>query len=264
LHLLRRWLCLLLLLPVLAQGATQDSAQAVPRGAGITVFGAASLTDVLQAVARDYQQATGVPVRLSFAASSALARQIEAGARADLFLSADLEWMDYLEARELLRSGSRRNLLGNDLVLVAPAGAVPELRIGPGFPLAAALGRGRLAVGDPDLVPAGRYARAALTGLGVWPSVENRLVRTENVRVALAYVARGEVPLAIVYGSDALADRQVAVVDVFPAASHPPITYPVALTRAAGPDARAFLDYLSSPAARARFEAAGFRPLTEP
>jgi molybdate transport system substrate-binding protein len=224
------------------------------------VFAAASLTDVLEDIGGDFTAATGIPVRFSFAGSPALARQIEAGARADLFLSADVEWMDYLEERGFLAAGTRRNLLGNELVLIAPAGSDVVLEARPGLPLAAALGRRRLAMGDPVLVPAGRYGRAALESLGAWSDVGNRLAPAENVRVALAWVARGEAPLGIVYRSDALAEPRVRVVTAFPAGSHPPIVYPVArLGRSPAPArAAAFQDWLGGPRARDRFLAAGF------
>ena len=200
-------------------------------------------------------------MKFSFAASFALARQIESGAEADLFVSADQAWMDYLAARGLIRPNSRHNLLGNRLALVAPADSRRVLAIGPRFPLLAALDGERLATGDPDTVPVGRYARAALTTLGVWGEIEPRLVRAENVRSALAFVARGEVPLGIVYETDARVDPKVRVVGLFPDSSHPPITYPIALTRDAGPGADRFLAYLRGPGGRAEFEKAGFRVL---
>lgn len=225
------------------------------------MFAAASLGDVLQQLADQYTRATGVLVRSSFAASSALARQIEAGARADVFISADPEWMDYLQQRALLRTGSRHDLLGNRLVLVAPADSRVVLRIGPNFPLRATLGTQRLSTGDPDMVPAGRYARAALVTLGVWNAVADRLVRAENVRAALAFVARGEAPLGIVYSTDALADRRVRIVDTFPATSHPAITYPIALSRDSSAAAAGFVDYLRGAAGRAAFQRHGFSVL---
>ncbi len=227
----------------------------------LTVFAAASLTDALAEVSRDFTAATAIPVRLSFAASSALARQIESGAPADVFFCADLEWMDHLEAHGLIRAASRRDALGNRLVLVAPADSGIVLRIAPGFALAAALGKGRLATGDPDAVPVGRYARAALEHLGVWQGVADRLVRADNVRSALAFVDRGEAPLGIVYATDARIDPKVRVVDVFPADSHPPIRYPIALTAAAHPDAAQFTAFVSSPAADVVFRRFGFVPL---
>jgi len=227
----------------------------------LTVFAAASLTDVLQQIGADYA-ATGAPLpRFSFAASSALARQIESGARADVFFSADQAWMDELGQRGLLRPGTRRDAVANRLVLIAPAGSRLALAIAPHFPLAAALGpRGWLATGDPDIVPVGRYARAALTTLGVWDQVAGRLVRADNVRVALAYVARGEAPLGIVYASDAQADPRVRIVGMFPADSHPAISYPIAATRDAAPAAEAFIAFVTGPVAAGRFAAAGFVP----
>jgi molybdate transport system substrate-binding protein len=227
----------------------------------IVVFAAASLTDALQELGADYRKATGHGVKFSFAASSALARQIESGAPADVFFSADIDWMDYLQTRKLVQAGSRHDLLGNRLVLVAPAASPVTLKIAPHFALAQALGKGRLATGDPDSVPVGRYAQAALTKLGVWDAVADRLVRAENVRAALAFVARGEVPLGIVYKTDALVDKGVRVVDTFPADTHPPITYPIALTAGAKSGAARFADYLRTPTAEAVFVKYGFVPL---
>ena len=227
----------------------------------ITVFAAASLTDVLQELGDGFTKETSIPVRFSFAASSALARQIENGSPADVFFSADLEWMDYLQARNLIQPGTRHNVLGNRLVLIAPTDSKVRLKIEPGFALATALGKGRLATGDPDAVPAGRYAREALTTLGVWAEVADRLVRADSVRSALAFVDRGEVPLGIVYETDALIDKQVRVVDVFPDNSHLPIVYPVALTSRAGADAAKFVAYLRGPAGEIAFKAHGFKTL---
>lgn len=229
-----------------------------PAPATLLVFAAASLTDVLQEVDAAFTARTGIQVKASFAASSVLAKQIEAGAPADVFFSADGEWMDYLDQRGLLRSGSRRDLLGNALVLIAPADSTLRLKIAPGFDLAGALKGARLATGDPDSVPAGLYARAALTKLGVWEGVADHLVRAENVRAALEYVARGEVPLGIVYRTDALAEKRVRVVDVFPADTHPPITYPLALTSGAKPQASAFSEFLGGESARQMFVRRGF------
>jgi len=232
---------------------------AVPASARpLLVFAAASLTDALGEMDREFSARSGQPVRESFDASSTLAKQIEAGAAADVLLSADPAWMDYLEARGLLRRGTRRDLLGNTLVLIAPSGSAVRLPIGPGFPLAEALGAGRLAVADPDSVPAGKYARAALAALGVWDGVAGRLARAENVRTALAYVARAETPLGIVYRTDAAAEPRVRVVDVFPAHTYPPITYPVALTAAAQPAAVRFEQFLSGDEARRIFKRYGF------
>jgi molybdate transport system substrate-binding protein len=232
--------------------------------ATVTVFAAASLTESLRTLAGEARRATGTALRSVFASSSILARQIEQGAVADVFASADAGWMDYLEQRRLLRAGSRRDVLGNRLVLVAPAASTLALAPARGFALAAALGRdGRLALGDPQFVPAGRYARAALESLGAWPQVESRLARAENVRAALALVARGEAPLGIVYATDARAERGVRVLGEFPAGSHPPIRYPFALTaRARGAVAEAAFAFLTTGAAAlAAYRQAGFETL---
>jgi molybdate transport system substrate-binding protein len=240
---------LLLLLPgaALAQPA-----------ASLTVFAAASLTNSLTAVADAYKARTGASVTLSFGASSTLARQIEQGAQADVFMSADTDWMDYLQKAGHIADGTRKDLLGNQLVLVAASGARPAPRIAPHFDLAGALGDGKLALADPSSVPAGKYGKAALTALGVWDSVASKVAPAENVRVALEYVARGEAPYGIVYATDAKVAPSVHVAGVFPENSHPPIVYPVALTRTASPAARKFLAFLSGPEAKAIFEKAGF------
>jgi len=226
--------------------------------AGVTVFAAASLSDALGDVAKAYQAKTGTLPALSFAASSTLARQIEASRGADLFISADTDWMDYLDSRGLIAHETRKNLLGNKLVLIAPASANVSLAIAPHFDLLGALKGGRLAIADPDTVPAGRYARTALSTLGVWNSVVNRTVNAENVRVALSYVARGEAPLGIVYATDAYGEKSVRIVAAFPDNTHAAIVYPAALTRDAGPGARKFLDFLSGPEASAIFQKDGF------
>jgi molybdate transport system substrate-binding protein len=227
-------------------------------GSELLVFAAASLSEALEEVDRAFTQRTAVGVKASYAASSALARQIEAGAPADVFFCADVPWVDYLDERGLLRRGTRHDLLGNTLVLIAPAGSALALTIAPDFALAAALGDGRLALADPEAVPAGKYAQAALSKLGVWPAVEKHLARAENVRAALAYVARGEAPLGIVYRTDALAEKRVRIIDTFPVDSHPPIVYPVALTATARPQAAALLEFLLSEEARAIFARYGF------
>jgi molybdate transport system substrate-binding protein len=228
--------------------------------APVTVFAAASLTDSLKMVAEAYKTKTGATVTLSFGASSTLARQIEQGARADLFLSADSDWMDYLQKKDLIAERTRKNLLGNRLVLVASADARPVPRIAPNFDLAGALGGARLALADPASVPAGKYAKAALTSLGVWDSVSAKVALAENVRVALEYVARGEAPYGIVYATDAKIAPNVRVAGIFPETSHPPIVYPAALTRTASPGAKAFLNFLGGAQARAIFAKAGFTP----
>lgn len=241
------------LLSVTAPGGAEERAQ--PE---LTVFAAASLTDVLTEIGAAFEAKRGVHVRFSFAASPALARQIESGAAADVFVSADLEWMDYLVQRSLIDPATRRNVANNRLVLIAPQDSGIELKIAPGFALLQALGDGRLATGDPASVPVGRYARAALTSLGVWQQVESRLVPAENVRAALALVSRGEVPLGIVYRTDALIDAKVKVIDVFPEDTHPPIVYPAAATTHAEPSASSFLAFLGDPATRQLFVKYGF------
>jgi molybdate transport system substrate-binding protein len=227
----------------------------------ITVFGAASLTDALQDLGDGFSKDTSVPVRFSFAASSTLAKQIENGSPADIFFSADLEWMDYLQSHGLIQAPSRQDALGNRLVLIAPLDSKIRLKIQPHFALAAALGGGRLATGDPASVPVGRYAKQALTTLGVWSEIADRLVPADSVRSALAFVDRGEAPLGIVYETDALLDKHVQVVDQFPAGSHKPIIYPVALTNAAQPAAGRFLAYIRGAAGDVTFKRYGFRPL---
>jgi molybdate transport system substrate-binding protein len=229
---------------------------------GVLVFAAASLANVLGDLDNSFTARTGIRVTSSLAASSTLAKQIEAGAPADAFFSADLQWMDYLQQRGLLRPGSRHDVVGNSLVLIAPAVSPLQVRIGPGFDLAKLLGAGRLAVADPDSVPAGIYAREALGKLGVWNSVASRLVRAENVRAALEYVARADAPLGIVYRTDAMVEKRVRIAGVFPADSHAPIVYPVALTRHAGPQATRYLAFITSAAARPIFRKWGFEPLS--
>ena len=224
----------------------------------IVIFAAASLTNVLQDLGDAFTKQTSVPVKFSFAASSALARQIESGAPADVFFSADIDWMDYLQKRALIQPASRRDVVGNRLVLIAPSDSAIELKSKPHFPLATALGNKRLATGDPDSVPAGRYAQAALSNLGVWDEVADRLIRADSVRSALAFVDRGEAPLGIVYETDAMIDKHVRVVDVFPATTHAPIVYPIALTAGAKADAAKFVAYITSPAADVTFKAYGF------
>jgi molybdate transport system substrate-binding protein len=226
----------------------------------ITVFAAASLTDTLQAVADAYKAKNGSRVVLSFGASSTLARQIEQGAPADIFFSADTDWMDYLQKQNMIDVSSRKTLLGNDLVLIGTPQA-KQVEIGPQFQLAKALGGGKLALADPASVPAGKYAKAALTSLGVWDSVVGQVVPAQDVRAALEYVARGEAPYGIVYATDARVAPNVKVVGTFPPNSHPSIVYPVALTKTAFGDARDFLVFLTGPQARAIFAKAGFRPL---
>jgi len=229
--------------------------------AALTVFAAASLKESLDEQARKFEGETGISIVVSYGASNALAKQIEAGAPADVFISADLEWMDYLEGRKLLAPGSRANLLSNRLVLIAPASSKSTLKIGPDFGPAAALGTDKLAMANPDAVPAGKYGKQALETLGVWASVERQVARTENVRIALALVSRGEAPLGIVYETDALAERSVRIVDIFPASSHAAIVYPEAIVAASrSSSAKRFVDYLRSRSARVIWERYGFAP----
>jgi molybdate transport system substrate-binding protein len=226
------------------------------------VFAAASLKSAMDGAAKAYEAKTGHKISVSYAASSALAKQIEQGAPADIFISADLDWMDYLAGKNLIRNDTRHNLLGNTLVLVAPAGSSISLKIAPHFDLAKALGDGRLAVADPTAVPAGKYAKAALEKLGVWDSVKGKLAPAENVRATLAFIAQGEAPLGIVYQTDATAEPKVKVVDTFPADSHAPIIYPIAQTASStNPDASAFLAFLKTDDARKIFEGQGFQVL---
>lgn len=224
----------------------------------VTIFAAASLKNALDTVADRYASEGHAKVTAVYAASSALARQIENGAPADLFISADEQWMDYVDGKDLIAGSTRVDLLGNRLVLIAPRNAPLVVTIAPGFPLAEALGDGRLAVGDPAGVPAGTYAKAALEHLGVWDKVAAKLAPTADVRAALALVERGEAPAGIVYATDAAASSGVVIVGDFPDDSHPPITYPLALIRGAGDDARNFYLYLRGDEARAIFTRFGF------
>ncbi len=251
-------LILALVLALLGQPAMAAPAATAP----MVVFAAASLADALQQVAGGYSKASGVEVRVSFAASSALAHQIESGAPADVFVSAERDWMDYQQSHGLIQIGSRQDLLGNRLVLVAPAASSLSIKIAPNFPLAAALGGGHWATGDPDSVPVGRYAKAALQHLGVWDSLLPGLVRADNVRGALTLVARGEVAFGIVYETDAMVDPKVRIVDIFPADSHPPIVYPIALTKGASTQATAFVRYARGAEAAAVFRKFGFAVLS--
>lgn len=260
-----RLLRTMLLAPILALAShAATPAIAAEPAAPLTVFAAASLKESLDEAAAAFGKASGQQVRVSYAGSSALARQIEQGAPADLFFSADLDWMDYLQQRGLIDAGSRRNLLGNSLVLVAPAsGDTRPLRLGPGTDLLPRLGRnGRLALALTASVPAGKYAKAAFTSLGMWPALAPRVAEAENVRAALMLVARGEAPLGVVYASDAQAEPAVRVVAAFPAGSHPPVVYPLARTSASThPQADAFARWLATPAAARIFRQHGFTVL---
>jgi molybdate transport system substrate-binding protein len=234
-------------------------AQKSEQGSNVVVFAAASLKNALDAASAQWQTDTGKKAVISYAASSALAKQIEQGAPAGVFISADLDWMDYLAKKDLIDQSSRSNLFGNRLVLVAPKATASAVEIKKGFDLAKVVGEGRLAVGQVDSVPAGKYAKAALTNLGVWDSVAGKLAQTENVRAALALVSRGEAAAGIVYQTDAAADKTTVIIGIFPEDSHPPIIYPAALTKgAASPDAASFLNFLKSQKAKPLFEAQGF------
>ncbi len=255
---------------LLAAFAAAISSAAVPHPAAaqdhtILVFAAASLNNALDEVDAAFTKQTGVKAVASYAASSALMKQIEQGAPADAFVSADVNWMDYGAERNLVRSDTRINLLGNRLVLIAPKDAkIGNVTIAPGFDLAALAGSGRIATGDVRAVPAGLYAKAALEKLGIWAAVEPKLAMAENVRAALILVARGEAPLGIVYATDAMAEPNVKIVGVFPEDSHPPIVYPAALTANAKPDAAQYLAFLRSQAAKSIFVSYGFTFLIKP
>ncbi len=252
--LLRSFSALLLIAVSLAPTAARAQDDA-----GLTVFAAASLKEALDEAAAAYRRQTGVPVRVSYAASSALARQIEQGAPADVFFSADLEWMDYLQQRNRLDVATRRSLLGNRLVLIAPRASKARVDLNRPATLLAALGGGRLAIGQTRTVPAGKYAKASLESLSLWSGVRPRLAESESVRAALMLVARGETPLGIVYASDAKSEPDVRVVATFPEDSHPPIVYPVAALRGArAAQAARFVQWLASPAADALFTKRGF------
>jgi molybdate transport system substrate-binding protein len=228
----------------------------------VVVFAAASLKNALDDAVGAFQQAGGDKVNVSYAASSALAKQIESGAPADIFVSADLDWMDYVQQRTLIKPETRKNLLGNRLVLVAPVSSDVKVEIKRNFPLASLLKDGRLAIADPDAVPAGKYGKAALEKLGVWSSVADKLARAENVRAALFFVSRQEAPLGIVYQTDAAADKGVKIVAVFPEDTHPPVVYPIALIAGSkNSGAAKFLGFLESAAAKPIFEKQGFTVL---
>jgi molybdate transport system substrate-binding protein len=227
--------------------------------ADVTVFAAASLKEAMDEQARRFEASTGNKVIVSYGASNALAKQIDAGAPADIFISADIDWMNYVDERHLLAHGTRVDLLHNTLVLIAPKASRVTLDIAPGFALAKSLRNGKLAMANPDAVPAGKYGKRALETLGVWSTVERQVARTENVRAALVLVSRGEAPLGIVYNTDARAESGVRVVATFPEASHPPIVYPAALMASSRtPAAVALLDALRSSSARAVWEQYGF------
>jgi molybdate transport system substrate-binding protein len=232
----------------------------------IMVFAATSLKNALDDTNAAFTKATGVKVTASYAASSALAKQIEQGAPADVFLSADLQWMDYAGERKLIKPDTRVNLLGNKLVLIAPADSgIRNVTIGQGFDIAKLAGSRRIAVADVNAVPAGRYARAALEKLDAWATAEPKLAQAENVRATLAFVARDETPVGIVYETDAKVEPRVKIIGAFPDGSYPPVTYPVAATAATTKQSvQQYLHFLRSPAAKATFEKYGFSFLISP
>lgn len=242
-------LLLLALTLVAAPASAQD----------VTVFAAASLTTVLEQVGKLYRENRGTPVKFSFAASSTLAKQIESGAGADIFISADEQWMDYLAQRRLIDAATRATRLGNALVLITPPDQKRSVDIRPGFDLAGMIGSGRLATGDPAHVPVGRYAEEALTRLGVWQAVAPKLARTDNVRAALLLVERGEAPFGIVYATDAAASGKVNVAGVFPADTHAPVSYPAAILATRDrPEVRRFFDFMLGSDAQQIYRVAGF------
>jgi molybdate transport system substrate-binding protein len=257
----RTWLGrMAVLAALLACGGPAAPAQA--QSGDLVVFAAASLKNALDAINVQWQKETGKKATISYAASSALAKQIEQGAPAQLFISADLDWMDYVAGKNLIKTDSRSNLLGNRIVLIAPKDKAQPIDIKAGFDLAKVLGDGRLSMANVDSVPAGKYGKAALEKLGVWSSVSGKIAQAENVRAALLLVSRGEAPAGIVYQTDAAADANVKIIGVFPEDTHPPIIYPIALTASAShADAAAFLEYIRSAKAKPLFEAQGFTVL---
>jgi molybdate transport system substrate-binding protein len=254
----REWLAL-----ALASAGVPFAARA--QAGALVIFAAASLKNALDEIAAGWAKDTGKAApKISYAASPALAKQIEQGAPADLFISADLDWMDYVAKKDLIRADTRVNLLGNKIVLIAPRDSTASLDVKQGFDLAKALAGGRLAMANVDAVPAGKYGKAALEKLGAWDGVKDKVAQAENVRAALLLVARGEAALGIVYATDAAAEPNVKIVGAFPEDSHPPIIYPAAVTRdAKSADARPFLDHLKTIRARPAFEKQGFTVLVK-
>ncbi len=253
---------LLLCAALLALICTGNARPARAERPDVLVFAAASLKTALDEINAQWHERTGKHAAISYAASPALAKQIEQGAPADLFISADEDWMNYLAERKLIRPETRSDLVGNRLVLISSKGADLQVIIAPGFPLLSLLGQGRLAMANTDAVPAGKYGRAALEALGVWESVKGRIAQAENVRAALLMVSRGEAPLGIVYQSDAASDPNVSHLATFPENTHPRIVYPIAVTASSmKPAAGAFIDMLKTPEARTVFEKQGFTSL---
>jgi molybdate transport system substrate-binding protein len=255
----RTWLGLAMASAVVPLGAARAQA------GGLVIFAAASLKNALDEITTDWSKAGAKPMpKISYAASSALAKQMEQGAPADLFISADLDWMDYVEKKDLIKKDTRVNLLGNKIVLIAPKDSKTVVDVKQGFDLAKALAGGKLAMGNVDAVPAGKYGKAALEKLGAWNGVKDSIAQADNVRAALLLVGRGEAPLGIVYSTDAAAEPNVKIVGTFPDDSHPPIIYPAALTKdTKSADAAPFLEYLKSAKARPAFEKQGFSVLVK-
>jgi molybdate transport system substrate-binding protein len=258
----RTWLGRITALAAVLLAASGQTAPAHAQSGNLVVFAAASLKNALDAVNAQWQKETGKKAIISYAASSALARQIEHGAPAQMFISADLDWMDYVAQKTLIKPETRANMLSNRIVLIAPKDKPQPVDIKAGFDLAKVLGDGRLAMANVDAVPAGKYGKAALEKLGAWAGVSSKVAQAENVRAALLLVSRGEAPAGIVYQTDAAADANVRIIGVFPEDTHPRIIYPIALTaNAAHPDAAVFLAYIKSVKAKPLFEAQGFMVL---
>jgi molybdate transport system substrate-binding protein len=261
----RRSSAVFLALLALMAGAAIGLRSADAQEKSLTVFAAASMKNALDDVAAAYTRKTGVTLKVSYAASSALMKQIEQGAPADVFVSADLDWMDYGSQKKVIKDDTRVNLLGNKIVLIAPKDSkIESVKIGPGFDLAKLAGDGRITTGDVKAVPVGKYAKAALEKLGAWAAAERKMAMAENVRAALALVARGEAALGIVYETDAKVEPGVKIVGAFPDDSYPPIIYPVAATTSAKSEANDYLAFLRSQAAKAIFEKYGFTFLIKP
>ena len=255
----REWLAL-----AFASAVTPMTAARAQAGS-LLIFAAASLKNALDEIATDWSKSASKSMpRISYAASSALAKQMEQGAPADMFISADTDWMDYVEKKDLIAKDTRFNLLGNKIVLIAPRESTATVAVKQGVDIAKALAGGKLAMANVDSVPAGKYGKAALEKLGAWNGVKDSIAQADNVRAALLLVGRGEAPLGIVYATDAAAEPNVKIVGTFPEDSHPPIIYPAALTRETKrADARRFLDHLKSVAARPSFEKQGFTVLVK-
>jgi molybdate transport system substrate-binding protein len=240
-------------------------APAMAQDKSLTVFAAASMKNALDDIDAAYSAKTGVRITVSYAASSTLAKQIEQGAPAEVFISADTEWMDYAVSKKTINAATRVNLLGNGIVLIAPKDSkIDDVKIGPGFDLAQLAGDGRIATGDVSAVPVGKYAKAALEKLGAWQAAESKFAMADSVRAALTLVARGEATFGIVYATDAKVEPGVKIVGTFPPDSHPAIVYPVATTTSAKPETVDYLAFLRSSVAKSIFEKYGFKFLVSP